>query len=142
MALVLVDVGADAFLKARFNNVWPAADKNLQLRLFVNNIGVITDTTAIGELTEAVGGGYAAKTLVCGNWTIDPAHDPSDAIYEEQAFVFTGPLTTNTDIYGYYVTDSDGVLQWAETIPVFTPVSNGDQLAITVKFQLSKGTPT
>lgn len=142
MALILSDVGADAFLKARFNNTWPVADKNLHLKLFVNDIGTITDTTAVGDFVEAVGGGYAEKVLLSGSWVIDPSHDPSDAIYEEQAFVFTGPLTTNPNIYGYYVVDSDGVLQWSEEIPPFSPVSNGDQLAITLKFQLSKGTPT
>jgi len=141
MALVLADVGADAFLKARFNNDWPAS-KDLTLKLFVNNIGTVTDTMNTASFTEATGGGYISKTLTCGNWTIDTAHDPSDAVYAEQAFIFTGPLTTNLNVYGYYVVDGNDILQWAETIPQFTPVSNGDQLAITVRFQLSKGTPT
>jgi hypothetical protein len=141
MALILADVGADCFLKARFNDYWPAS-KDLTLRLFCNN-ATLADTTVASGLTQATGGGYAAKTLTCGSWVITPGNDPSDAIYPVQVFTFTGPLTTNLTIYGYYVTDDDGVLQWAEMLAApFAPVSDGDRLSITAKFQLSKGTPT
>lgn len=142
MALVLADIGADAFLKARFNDQWPVSTKDLTLRLFANNITPL-DTHTASNFTEVTGGGYSPITLTCGGWTITPANDPSDAVYPVQVFTFTGTLTTNPSIYGYYVTDGDGVLQWAELLAAaFTPVSNGDRLSVTAKFQMSKGTPT
>lgn len=142
MALTIADVGADAFLKARFNNEWPASTKDLTLRLFVNDVTPL-DTHTAANYTEATGGGYVVKTLTCGGWTITPGNDPSDAVYPVQVFTFSGALSTNPNIYGYYVTDGDGVLQWAERlVAAFTPVSDGDRLSVTAKFQLSKGTPT
>jgi hypothetical protein len=112
----------------------------------------VTDVTpnaggadAIGDYTIAVGGGYADKTLTRGSgWTLTAADDPSDVIYTQQTFTFTGPLTTNGTIYGYVVTNAAGtVLLWAEKLAQsFTPYNNGDQVLITPKFQLSKGTPS
>ena len=144
MAIVLADVGADQVLKAYFNNNWPAS-KDLKLRLFTNDYTPV-DTSVLGNFTEAAGGGYVAKDLANGSWTITVANDPSDAVYAEQTFTFTGPLTGNATIYGYYIEDnagSSGTLVWAERLGAsFTPNQNGDQLKITPKFQLSKGTPT
>ena len=141
MGLILADVGADCFLKARFNNTWPS-DKNLYLKLYTNNI-TLTDALTAASFTIATGGGYADKTLTCGSWTITPANDPSDAVYAIQTFTFTGALSTNPTIYGYIVVDGDGVYQWGEALDApYTPASNGDVLNITPKFQMSKGTPT
>lgn len=144
MALTLADVGADCFLKIIFNNTRPGGGNNLTLRLFVNNV-TPADTDTAATYTEATGGGYVTKTLTNGSWTVTPANDHSDAVYAQQTFTFTftGALTTNPNVYGYYVTDADGVLQWAEKLAAaFTPANNGDQLNITPKFQMSKGTPT
>lgn len=141
MALVLADLGADAFLEAYFNDTWPAGGVNLTLKLYATNV-TPTQASVAGDFTEATGGGYAALTLTNGSWTVTPANDPSDAVYAEQDFVFTGTLTTNSDIYGYYVVDADGVLIWAESLDsTYTPTNNGDTLSITPKFQLSSGTP-
>ena len=142
MALVLSDIGADAFLEAYFNDTWPAGGINLTLKLFVTDV-TPTQDSVVGDFTEAVGGGYAAKTLTNGSWTVTPGNDPSDALYAAQDFVFTGPLTTNTDIYGYYVVDDDDVLVWAEKrASTYTPANNGDTLRITPAFELSSGTPS
>jgi hypothetical protein len=142
MPLTLADVGADCLLKIIFNNTRASGGNNLTLKLFVNNV-TPGDTDTASTYTVAVGGGYADKTLNMGSWTITPANDPSDAVYAEQTWTFTGALTTNTTIYGYYVVDADGILQWAERLASsFTPANNGDQLKITPKFQMSKGTPT
>ena len=142
MALILADVGADELLKIVFNNDRAAAGNNLTLKLFVSNT-TPTQTSTAGSFTEAAGGGYVAKTLTMGSWTVTPANDPSDAVYAEQVFTFTGALTTNPTIYGYFVVDADGVLLWAERLTAsFTPANNGDHLDITPKFQMSSGTPT
>lgn len=137
--LVLTDLGADEILKTFFNNTRPAGGNNLTLKLFVND--VTPEQTGI-SYTEAVGGGYAAKTLANGSWTVTPANDPSDAVYAQQVFTFTGALTTNTTIYGYYVEDADGTILWAERLTAsFTPANSGDHVDITPKFQMSSGTP-
>lgn len=142
MALVLADIGADEFLKVYFNDDRPAGGNDLTLKLFATNT-TPADTDTAGTYTEANGGGYSAKTLTNGSWTVSTGNDPSDAVYAEQTFTFTGPLTTNTTIYGYFVVDADGTLVWAEKFATsFTPTNNGDQLKLTPKFQLSKGTPS
>jgi hypothetical protein len=143
MALILTDLGADQILKAYFNNAWPTS-KNLKLRLYCNNYTPV-DTSVLGSFTEAAGGGYAAISLANGSWTVTTGNDPSDAVYAEQTFTFTGALTTNTTVYGYYLEDNDGSTGapvFAELLGTpFVPANNGDTLKLTIKFQLSKGTP-
>lgn len=141
MSLVLGDTGAICNLNARFNNVWPAGGKNLTLRCFTN-VHAPLDTDTSANYTEAVGGGYAAIALVNGSWTVSGSA-PAQAAYAQQTFNFTGALTGGPTIQGYYVTDADGIFQWAEVDPApFTPVNNGDMYKVTPVFQLSKGTPT
>ena len=144
MALVLADLGADQILKTYFNKTQPGGGNNLTLKLFANNVTPnATGTDTVGTYTEATGGGYAAITLTAGSWTITPANDPSDAVYAQQTFTFTGALTTNPVVYGYYVVDADNVLIFAERAgSTFTPANNGDTYKVTPKFQMSYGTPS
>lgn len=139
MALVLTDLGADEILKTYFNNTRPVGGNNLTLRLFATDV---TPAQTGVTYVEAVGGGYAAITLTNGSWTITPANDPSDAVYAEQTFTFTGPLTTNSTVYGYYITDADDTVIYAEAFATsFAPENNGDVVKITPQIQLSSGTP-
>jgi hypothetical protein len=140
MALVLADVGADLILGTFFNST---AQQNLKLKLYATDV-TPADTDTHASYTEATGGDYAAKTLTNNSWTITSGNDPSDAVYAEQTWTFTGALTTNGTIYGYYVTNNaENVLVYAERFAsTFTPANNGDQLKLTPKFQLSKGTPS
>jgi hypothetical protein len=142
MAIVLSDIGADAILGAYFNNVWPSVTKDLTLKLYTND-KIPTDTDIYSDYTVAAGGGYVDKTLANGSWVVSAGNDPSDAVYAEQTWTFTGVLTTNLTIYGYYLLNHDNVLIYAEKFSnSYTPAKNGDQLKITPKFQLSKGTPS
>lgn len=142
MALVVQDVGCDRFLKIMLNDDWPTGGKDLTLKLYTNNYSPL-DTSSAANFTEAVGGDYAPKTLTCGSWTITPADDPSDAVYADQTFEFSGELDANATIYGYFIVDADGVIRWAEKLGTpFTPANNGDNLVVTPKMVLSKGTPT
>jgi hypothetical protein len=142
MAIVLTDLGAEQILKKYFANTDPTGGVDLTLKLFTNNINP-ADTDVVGGYTEAVGGGYAAKTLTAASFTISTVGDIAQAAYAQQTFTFTGPLTGPGTIYGYFVVDADGVLIYAEKAAVaFTPLNNGDLLLITPAFQLSKGTPT
>lgn len=137
---MLTDQGALLILGAYFNKTNPVIP-DLTLKLFVNNI-VPTDATITADLVEAVGGGYVAKTLTAGLWTPYIDLGISQVSYETQNFAFTGPLTTNTTIYGYYIVDADGVLLVAEVAAApFAPVVVGDSVGITPVHKLSKGTP-
>lgn len=141
MALVLADVGADQILKAYFNNSWPAS-KDFKLRLYTNDYTPV-QTSVLGSFTESTAPGYTAITLSNASWTVTVGNDPSDAVYAEQTFTFTGSGAT---IYGYYIEDnngSSGTLVWAERFATsFTPANNGDTIKLTPKFQLSSGTPS
>ncbi len=140
MSMVMSDLGCDLLLDTFFVGT---AVQNTVLKLFVTEV-TPGKHSVVGDFTEAVGGGYAAITLTRGaGWTITVADDPSDAIYTQQTFTFTGALTTNTKIYGYYVTNAAGtILLWAEALAVyFQPANNGDKLLITPKIQVSFGTP-
>lgn len=142
MALVLTDTGAIQILTKYFQNTLPAGGNNLTLKLFVNNI-TPGDTDTAGTYTEAAGGGYAVKTLTAANFSISAVSNIIQAAYTAQTFTFTGALTTNPTIYGYFVVDADGVLIYAEKASAaYTPANNGDAFTMTPVFQLSKGTPT
>lgn len=134
-AIVVADAGIDIMLPAYF------AASDVKLKLFCNNYTPVRGMTA-GSFTEAAGGGYAAITLTHGNWT-EESNTPRDLIYAQQTFTFTGALTTNPTIYGYYITTSnDATVLWAQLLDsTFTPANNGDNLKITPKLQASTGTP-
>lgn len=140
MPLVPSDLGLIAQLEAAFNNNFPTS-KDLTLKLYCNNITPSDDDTA-ATYTEANGGGYAPKTLTCGSWVCSVVGGIPQMSYEKQIITFTGPLTTNADIYGYYIVDGNNVLRWAEkfTGPA-TPIADGNHIDITPKYQLSHGTP-
>ena len=91
MALTLADIGADAILKKYFNGTTPAGGNNLTLKLFTNNV-TQADTDTASTYTVATGGGYADKTLTAGSWTVTVANDPSDAVYAQQTWTFTGVI--------------------------------------------------
>lgn len=143
MAMIVEDVGCAQILAVYLNNVWPVGGNNLTLKLYATNVTPSTtgaDTAA--TFTVAAGGGYADKTLTRGSWTVNTGNNPRDATYAEQTFTFTGALTTNTTIYGYYIVDADNVILNAELLGTpFTPANNGDNIVITPKIALSHGTP-
>ena len=104
--------------------------RDLVYRLFTNNI-TPAETDTHSSYTEAAGGGYAAKTLTGASWTVTGGA-PSSASYAQQQWTFTGALTGNATIYGYYVTRvTDGDLVLAEALTSFQPVNNNDYYALT-----------
>jgi len=140
MAMVLMDMGATQIANSYFRKTNPAAGNNLTLKLFVNDI-TPADDDVIGDYTEAAGGGYVAKTLAAGSFAVSTEGGIVQATYAQQQFIFTGPLTTNTTIYGVYIVDADGILISAEKAgAAYAPINNGDMYAVTVTYQLSAGT--
>lgn len=127
MALLVPNTGEVIALSYLVNKSTP---ENLVYRLFATNVTPAeTDTAA--TYTEATGGGYAAITLTGSSWTVTGGA-PSTAAYAQQTYTFTGALTTNATIYGYYVTRATtGDLVLAETFTSFTPANNGDNIKLT-----------
>lgn len=128
MPLVVCNNGEVVALSYLVNKVTTTRD--LVYRLFATNV-TPAETDTAGSYTEATGGGYAAKTLTGANWTVTGGA-PTTASYAQQDYTFTGALTTNATIYGYYVTrvtDADLIL--AETFTSFTPANNGDKILLT-----------
>lgn len=127
MTLLVQNNGEVVALGCLVNKTTP---ENLVYRLFTNSV-TPSETDTAATYTEATGGGYAAATLSGASWTITPGA-PSSAAYPQQTYTFTGPLTTNPDIRGYYVTRAtSGDLVLSETFTVFTPTNNGDNIKLT-----------
>jgi len=129
MTLLVPDTGEVVALKAFLNNT---AATDPIIKLFATNVTPAeTDTSA--TYTEAAGGGYAAKTCAGASWTFT-AGAPSHADFAQQTWTFTGALTTNATIFGYFVVGTtSGTLLWAEAFTSFTPANNGDQILLTPK---------
>lgn len=133
MSLVLSDNGAQDIL-----DVYLGATE-LTLKLYTND-NTPADTDVSGDYTEATGGGYVAKTLTAGSHSV--ASDPKTASWAQQIFTFTGALSGNSTLYGYWIENGGGTLIWAEKFAAtFTPSNNGDHADVTPKIQASKGTP-
>lgn len=128
MTLLVPNVGENIALSYLVGKTTTVRD--LIYRLFATNV-TPAETDTAGSYTEAAGGGYASKTLTGASWTITNGA-PTSAAYAQQTWTFSGALTTNGTVYGYYatrVTDADLVL--AETFSPFTPANNGDQILLT-----------
>lgn len=134
MALVLVDNGESIVLSYLTGKT--ASTENLKYKLFATNV-TPSETDTAGTYTEAAGGGYADKTLTGASWTISGTA-PTTASYAQQTYTFTGALTTNAVVYGYYaVRATTGDLVLAESFASFTPSSNGDAILLTPQITAS-----
>lgn len=136
MALVLLHQGEQGNLEAFVNKTAPST---LICKLFATNVTPgKTDTES--SYTEAAGGNYSSKSCTPANWTwtsATPSH--IDLTQATTSWTFTGALTTNPTIYGYWLARTDNSkAQIAEAIsPTFTPANNGDQLLLTLAITLT-----
>ena len=78
-------------------------ENSLTMRLFSNAIANITADDTTANYTEVSGGGYAAKALANGDWTVSNGV----ATLATQNFTFTGAAG---DIYGWFITDASNNL--------------------------------
>ena len=131
MALNVPDTAELLALKAFVGHTAQTEDQ--VVGLFVSNITPAdTDTAATYTAIEAAGAGYARKTLTKANWSV--AANPIS--YAAQTWTFTGPLTGNATIYGYFVLRATSLdIMWSENFGAgFQPLANND--ALTLNLQL------
>lgn len=137
MPLTVPNAGEAIFLDAATGKT-PAP--TFTLRLYTAVTPAIGSGTVAAHVTEVAGGGYAAKALTAANWTTTPG-TPTTSLYPKQTFTFTGALTGNPAIVGYYLTAADGTVIVIEPlIASFTPVSNGDAVEVTPQITLASTT--
>ena len=108
--------------------------KTLTLRLFSNN-PTISENISATELTEVTSGnGYSAISLSGSSWSASVTG--SNLSYPTQTWTFTGP---KGNIYGYYVTNSAGVLMFAETFPSgpYNVQNTGDIISVDLTLQMA-----
>lgn len=74
------------------------APQDLSLGLFVNTAGVLTESSAYADITQASGSGYAEISLTAGSWSIATS---GVATYPSQSWIATGDWAA--DVYGYYI---------------------------------------
>lgn len=125
MAFIFTDGGeliALGYLTGRLATTQP-----LTLHLFVNNI-TPAETDNAGMYTEASFDGYAAKSLVGGNWS---AGNPS--VYAMQQFVRSAPGATQY-VFGYFMKRASGgeviLAERPDDAPI--PMTNlGDHVDVT-----------
>lgn len=128
MTLVVCNNGETVALSYLVNLVTTTRD--LIYRLFATNI-TPAETDVAGTYTEAAGGGYASKTLAGASWSTSGTA-PTSADFAQQTWTFTGALSTNPTVFGYYVTRATAAdLILAEAFSSFTPANNGDAILLT-----------
>ena len=107
--------------------------ENMVYRLFATNV-TPAHTDTYGTYTEAAGGGYSTPSALTGaSWTDSATGGVATAAYAQQTYTFTGALTTNATIYGYFVTGATNTTSeyFAEAFTSFTPAANGDNIKLT-----------
>jgi hypothetical protein len=129
MSLIVPNTAEVLALKNFLNNEAP---QDQYLKLYCNNYDPV-EGSAAGNFTEAAGGGYTHIALTGASWVIATSGGLTTASYAQQTFTFTGALTTNPTIYGYFVVQqTSGAILWAEkAASPFTPANNGDTYKVT-----------
>lgn len=142
MPLVVPDKGEIVLLEyivniSRDNTEHPV------LHLYTNDIdpedashGASGEDFSTGTFTEAVESGYAAITLTGSNWTTTQVAGVATAQYNTGV---TFSFAVGENVYGYYVTNTDDEIMWAERFPgapVELPTIGGGDIGIRSKITL------
>jgi len=120
-------------------------DPQLQtLKLYVNDIEPDRDSID-STFTEASGGGYVQKELSIASWFFKTnVLKHGQATQPLQIFNFTGPLTGNATIFGWFLVkrftsgaSTGGLLAVRRLEVPFTPANNGDNIGISLILELT-----
>lgn len=130
--LVIPNAGEEAFLDLILASGYT-------LHLFKND-ATISESTVVGDLTEADFTGYSSIALTGGSWVTTPA-DPSTGTYAQQTFTSSADQTPQV-IYGYYVTlTAGGALRWVEKFDGSVTVQfDTDYIKVTPRLTLADTT--
>lgn len=137
MAGLVPHVGEELALKNLLNHTPP---QDQVVKLFVNNVTPSEGDTA-ATYTEMSTQGYASKALTGASWVVTPGAPPS-AAYSQQTWTFDGTGGA-TVVYGYFIVQAwSGELIGAERFDVPPTMSNnGDQIKVTPKLRVKRGSP-
>jgi|GEM_PF-2976551 len=108
-----------------------------------NSFSIAVNTSAYAsDYVPGTDAGTVVETTPCA-WTEEFANTPPDIIMAEQTFTFSGVLTTNTTIYGWYLIKQDlsAVYAAKKLDTAYTPASGGGTLKFTPRVQAGNGTP-
>lgn len=108
-----------------------------------NSFSIPVNTSGYaGDYVPGTDAGTVVETTPCA-WTEEFANTPPDIIMAEQTFTFSGVLTTNTTVYGWYLIKRDlSVVYAAKRLDTaYTPASGGGTLKFTPRVQAGNGTP-
>ena len=108
-----------------------------------DSFSIAVDTSGYaGDYVPGTDPGTVVETTPCA-WTEEYGNTPPDIIMAEQTFTFSGVLTTNATVYGWYlVKQSDGVIIASKLLDTpYTPASGGGTLKFTPRIQAGNGTP-
>lgn len=133
MPLVVPNEGERKMLEYIVNKSSPT---NPVLRLYTNEVDLYAEAFSAISFTEASAPGYVAVTLTGSNWSVTTTSGISTAAYATSVtFNFSAAQT----LYGYYVTDSAGVVLWAERFPSapFTLPAGGGEVVVRPQVQLN-----
>src|SRR5262245_32486632 len=128
--------GSKAIILANALN--KTAPQNLTLRLFKNNVTPAdSDNVNASGYTEATFTGYTSIALTAATWTISTA-EPAVASYPQQTFTSSADQTAQL-VYGYYITQADSSLLYAEKFSdgPYSISVNGQTIKITPNYSVT-----
>jgi hypothetical protein len=133
---VVSDQGCSAIL-----NIVKSSGGTWTLKLFATDVTPSQASTA-SSFTEAAGGGYASKSLTLASSTVSNVGGIDQIAWSAQAFTYSGTLTTNGSVYGFYIVDGSNNLITAQKFAGAQLITGSETpTTITPKIQLSSGTP-
>ena len=142
MPLVVPDKG-EILLLQYIVNISRDNTEHPVLHLYSNNIdpedssfGASGEDFSTPTFTEATASGYGAITLTGGGWTTTQVVGVTTGEYNVGV---TFSFTVGEDIYGYYVTDTNDAIMWAEMFPgaPFQLPSGGGDIAVKPQITLA-----
>lgn len=133
MPLVVPDGGERKMLEYIVNK---SAPTDLTLRIYVNDVDLLSEGFSSTSFTEASATGYVGAALPGANWIVATTSGISTATY---ATTVTFNFSTSQDLYGYYVTNAGGQVMWAEEFPSapFRLPAGGGQIVVRPQVQLN-----
>lgn len=128
MSVVITEYGERKLLNLMLKEP-TTANQKFTIHLFKNDI-TPTDTTVVGDFTEADFTNYAAVDLLRANWNNAITDSGSGKSVYNSAITWTAGTTGNT-IYGSYVLDVSGNLIFSRRFSSPRTMNNTNTLTIT-----------